>query len=90
MDFDNTLSRTTFNPKTGKYDMGEAIANVAQFVTDEYFNGAEIIIFSARPKREHPQMEEWLDREGIPFNKIKKKPQAKLYIDDMAKRPEEI
>jgi hypothetical protein len=90
VDFDQTLCNSHFNPKTGKYDTGGPIEAVVSAVVDQYFKGNEIIIFTSRPKKEWPVLREWLDREGVPYSGIKKKPLAKAYIDDKAMRPDEF
>jgi hypothetical protein len=90
-DFDNTICRASFNEQTGHYDMGEPIEMIAQAITDEYFNGREIYIFTARPKKEWGEVRNWLDKEGIPYKKVTnvKKP-ALYYVDDRNFRPDEF
>jgi uncharacterized HAD superfamily protein len=89
VDLDGTLSNTTFNEKTGHYDLGTPKEDVADAMGGLALNN-EIVIFTARPKKEWTEVQEWLDANGIPFDRIRKKPKARAYIDDRAMRPDEL
>lgn len=88
-DFDNTLCKSAFNPKTGKYDMGEPIDPVCNFATEQSWDN-EVIIFTARPKSEWGQVRAWLDSQAVRYHRIVKKPLARFYMDDRAMRPSDI
>ena len=69
--------------------MGRVIAGVKRKVNKLALTN-EIIIFSARPKKEYPLMRRYLIKHKIAYDKIIKKPSAKLYVDDRSMRPDEF
>lgn len=87
IDFDDTLCKTRY--ENGKWVMGEANDEVANKVTDLSWDN-EIIIFTARPRSNWPDVRAWLDKEAIRYHKIKHKPLAKMIVDDRSMRPEEF
>jgi hypothetical protein len=91
IDFDNTLVKTTFNSETGKYDMGTPIEAVCDAVNQQALDfHKQIVIWTARPKKEWPEVRKWLDEQGVVYHKIKKKVLTQFIVDDRAMRPEEF
>jgi len=56
-----------------------------------YHDGSRIILYSARLKRDRKITIDWLTKNNVPYHElILGKPLADVYIDDKAKRPEEV
>jgi hypothetical protein len=89
VDFDNTICNTHFNEQTGVYELGSVYEPVAQVMTDQFWKGKEVVIYTARPKKEWHLIKNYLNENGIPYNRIKKKLLAEVYIDDRNLRPDE-
>lgn len=91
VDLDQTLSNTKLNEQTGHYDLGEAFDDVAEAVSDQFFKGREIVIFTARPEEEWDEVRDWLDHQAVPYHRVSNvKEPALFYVDDHAMRPDEF
>ena len=91
MDIDGTLA----TQRPGDYENAEPIPHMVAWVRARHAEGHEITIHTARGtetgtdwrKTTEEQLREW----GVPYSRLLfGKPAADLYVDDRAKRPEEL
>ena len=67
------------------------IPNCIARINAAYNSGDTIIIFTSRWKNEKKLTEDWLKENGVKYNDlIMGKPLADLYVDEKARRPDEI
>jgi len=89
VDFDNTLTTGDCRYWAGEYpEVDEA---VAQATREAYYDGAHVIVWTARPWSEASAVAGWLTRWEIPYHGIRaEKGSADLYVDDKSVRPKEM
>ena len=87
IDFDDTITQTHFSD--GRWLMGELVPDMKEAI-NAVAKENEIIIFTARPKKEWKEVTRYLAENGVIFDRIAEKPLAIYYIDDRALRPNEF
>jgi len=90
VDFDNTLTAE----EGGTYFTDEETLpneEMCDWVRQRYYDGHTIIIWTARPWSEASTTVAKLTEWGVPYHGIRcEKGSADMYVDDKAKRPEEV
>lgn len=85
IDFDGILARPIW-PEQG---LGRPIPRGIELARHFHEEDVVVIVYTARPWRDHPVIHRWLREHEVPFDQIVcEKPQAALYIDDRAFRPD--
>lgn len=87
IDFDDTLCHTSY--KGSKWVMGMPF-KATIYKVNELSKTNEIIIFTARPRAEWPDVNRWLVKNKVNYHKIMAKPLAKIYVDDRAMTPQDF
>jgi hypothetical protein len=91
VDFDKTLT-TGEGPNYWQEEaMEHPDEDMVQWVNDKYHEGHIIIVWTARPWSQAPEVAAFLTRWGVEFNGIRcDKGGADIYIDDKAINTEEV
>lgn len=87
IDFDDTIAQANYN--NGRWLMGELMEGMKEAV-NEVSRDNQIIIFTARPKKEWGQVTQYLAEHGVVFDGIMEKPLGIAYVDDRAMLPHEF
>ena len=83
VDFDGTLAEALWTPENPTTRIGAPIRLNILKVREAHRAGWEIVIFTARPLRDHNLLDAWLHAHGVPFDRIIcGKPLGAAYIDD--------
>lgn len=88
VDLDGTLTNETFG-----WDYANRTPNLDMIAwVNMQFEGSHYIeLFSSRLPCDKKVTKEWLKKHGVKYNRlVLGKPRYELYIDDIAKRPEEV
>lgn len=85
VDLDGTLARGVWTPESPTTAIGDPIGENVFKVVRLAKQGWKIVIHTARPWQDYEQIESWLNRYAIPWDKIVcGKLLAAAYIDDRA------
>lgn len=88
VDFDGTICQTDWDGKI--FAMGKPIPGMREAV-NKVGEKSEIVIFTARPKKEFKLVRRWLVDNGVHFDKVSnKKVPARGYVDDRAIYPQDF
>lgn len=88
VDIDGTL---TWSSTGWDYENRIPFQPMINWVNRQYEEGHYIELFSSRLICDKKVTKEWLKKHGVKYNNlILGKPRYELYIDDVAKRPEEV
>ena len=88
IDIDGTLTVDTIG---WDYKNRKPNREMIAWVNKQFDAGHYIELFSARLKQDKKVTKHWLITHGVKYNNlILGKPRYELYIDDIAKRPEEV
>jgi hydroxymethylpyrimidine pyrophosphatase-like HAD family hydrolase len=90
VDFDRTLTDPNEDEWAPAHKR-EANCDVVEAVREAYFDGNQIIIWTARQWTEAPQIVGWLHAHEVPYHGLKcAKGGADQYIEDKAASPEQF
>jgi uncharacterized HAD superfamily protein len=88
VDIDGTLTTSSEG-----FDYAARLPNLEmiEWVNKQFADGHHITLFTARLKIDRSVTSVWLKKHNVRYNDIIfEKPKFELYIDDIAKRPEEV
>lgn len=89
VDFDGTL--TEGRAKYWNGEVEEPREPIVEWVREQYFNGAHIVVWTARPWSQANVIAARLTEWSVPYHGIRcEKGGADSYLDDRAARPEEV
>lgn len=89
VDFDGTLTQGTAKYWAGEVE--EPREEVLEWVREQYYNGAHVVIWTARPWSQASTIAARLTEWGVPYHGVRcEKGGADGYLDDKAARPGEV
>lgn len=89
VDFDGTLTQGRARYWAGEVE--EPREEIADWVREQYYAGAHVVIWTARPWSQANVIAARLTEWGVPYHGIRcNKGGADGYVDDKAARPEEV